>query len=109
MVVVGLRRLELGKDAPHVLLDRALGDPEPARDRAGGLRPDVVLVDVDLAAESGFELARRLHEQPRGAATQVILISTHDPDDFAELIASSPAVGFLAKSELSASAIGEPR
>jgi DNA-binding NarL/FixJ family response regulator len=76
-----------------------------ALDRAGELRPDVVLVDIDLAAESGFELARRLHEQSRGAGPQVILISTHDPDDFADLIASSPAVGFLAKSELSGAAI----
>jgi hypothetical protein len=35
----------------------------------------------------------------------MILISTHDPDDFAELITASPAAGFLSKSELSADAI----
>jgi Response regulator receiver domain len=31
------------------------------------LRPDVVLADIDLAGESGFELVRRLHDEPRGA------------------------------------------
>lgn len=76
-----------------------------ALDRARQLHPDVVLVDIDLATESGFELARRLREQPGARATQVILISTHDPEDFADLIAASPVVGFLAKSELSAGAI----
>jgi len=35
----------------------------------------------------------------------LILISTHDPDDFAELVEASPAVGFLSKSDLSAQAI----
>jgi hypothetical protein len=35
----------------------------------------------------------------------VILISTHAEEQFAELIAASPAVGFLAKADLSADAI----
>jgi DNA-binding NarL/FixJ family response regulator len=63
------------------------------------LRPDVVLVDVSLGKESGFELARRL----RGVT--VILISTASVADFAELVARSPAAGFLSKSELSAEGI----
>jgi hypothetical protein len=35
----------------------------------------------------------------------VILISTHAEQDYAELIAASPAVGFLRKTALSAAAI----
>lgn len=35
----------------------------------------------------------------------MILISTHAQEEFAELIAASPAVGFIAKAELSADAI----
>jgi hypothetical protein len=35
----------------------------------------------------------------------VILISTHSEADFADLIAESPAAGFLPKGELSADAI----
>jgi CheY-like chemotaxis protein len=76
-----------------------------ALQRAVALRPDVTLVDIDLGGESGLELARRLHREPGLAGSPVILISTHAEADYAELIAASPAVGFLAKSALSAGAI----
>ena len=69
------------------------------------LEPDVVLVDIDLGPESGFDLARRLVEIPDRAGTRSIMISTHDGADFANLIAGSPAIGFLPKSDLSATAI----
>lgn len=70
------------------------------------LRPDVVLVDVFLGEESGLELVRELTDDS-SLAVKVILISTHAEDDLEELISSSPARGFLAKSELSAQAISE--
>jgi CheY-like chemotaxis protein len=68
------------------------------------LWPDVVLVDVSLGEESGFELARRLAaDGARGAA--VILVSTRSEAELADLVALSPAAGFLSKAELSADAI----
>src|SRR5205085_5003517 len=60
--------------------------------RTEELDPDVVLVDVTLGRESGFELARRLAETDSGKRS-VILISTHAEPDFADLIAKSPAAG----------------
>jgi DNA-binding NarL/FixJ family response regulator len=68
------------------------------------LHPDVALVDVDLGAESGFELTEQLH---RVATTplSVILVSTYAEADLAEMIALSPAVGFLPKFALSPDAI----
>jgi DNA-binding NarL/FixJ family response regulator len=72
--------------------------------RAHELHPDVVLVDIALGAENGFDLARRLVEKDSGGAA-VILISTHAEADFADLIEQTPVVGFVPKSELSASAI----
>ncbi|HKC28338.1 MAG TPA: response regulator [Jatrophihabitans sp.] len=66
-------------------------------------QPDVVLIDIMLGAESGFELARRIAET--GTAASLILISTHAEADFADLIAATPAAGFVSKSELSAGAI----
>ncbi|UGS37157.1 LytR/AlgR family response regulator transcription factor [Capillimicrobium parvum] len=70
------------------------------------LRPDVALVDIDLGGESGFEPARRLSKEPRdGAAPYVILISTYDEAEYADLIRASSAIGFLAKSELSAASV----
>ena len=68
------------------------------------LRPDVVLVDVSLGEESGLELARRLVGDPARDAT-VILISTRSEGELADVIATSPAAGFLSKPELSADAI----
>ena len=67
------------------------------------LRPDVTLLDIDLGGESGLELARRL--QDHAGPAPVILISTHAEQDYAELIAASPAIGFLPKTALSADAI----
>jgi hypothetical protein len=61
-------------------------------------------VDVSLGEESGFDLARRLDADHAHEVT-VILISTHSAGDLAELIAMSPAAGFLPKCELSADAI----
>jgi DNA-binding NarL/FixJ family response regulator len=84
-----------------------------ALQRTAELRPDIVLVDITLGDESGFDLARRLAELDRGGAV-VILISTHSEADFADLIAESPTAGFLSKGDLSARAIrrivdgGEP-
>jgi CheY-like chemotaxis protein len=72
--------------------------------QAGMLRPDLILVDIGLGNESGFTLARLLASD--GQRADVILISTGAEADYAELIAESPAAGFLAKSELSASRIG---
>ena len=72
---------------------------------SGELRPDVALVDIDLGDEDGFEVARRLADPVAGRPAPIILISTYAESDFADLIAESPAVGFLAKSELSGQAI----
>jgi len=72
--------------------------------RSAELHPDVVLIDITLASESGFELVRQLSARDNNAAA-LILISTHAQADFADLIADSPAAGFVPKSELSADAI----
>jgi CheY-like chemotaxis protein len=69
------------------------------------LRPDVTLVDVDLGDEDGFELAQRLDAIPGGP--KVILVSTHAEEDLAQLIEGSTALGFIAKTHLSAQAIRE--
>jgi DNA-binding NarL/FixJ family response regulator len=70
------------------------------------LRPDVALIDIDLCGESGFDLARRLRDQPGQASVpHLILISTHDESEYADLIEASSAIAFLSKIDLSAAAI----
>jgi DNA-binding NarL/FixJ family response regulator len=74
--------------------------------QARALRPDVVLVDIGLGDEDGFELATLLARDGAGENVEVIMISASPGTDYTELIAASPAAGFLTKSELSATGIG---
>jgi two-component system nitrate/nitrite response regulator NarL len=73
--------------------------------RVNETNPDVVLVDIMLGSESGFDLALKLTTATQTRQAAVILISTHGEDDFRDLIAASPAIGFLPKWRLSARAI----
>lgn len=69
------------------------------------LHPDVALVDVDLGTENGFDLAEQLHRMATSPPLAVILVSTYAEADLADMIAASPAVGFLQKFSLSPDAI----
>jgi DNA-binding NarL/FixJ family response regulator len=69
------------------------------------LNPDLVLLDIDLGEDSGLALSHELAERAGDAAPTMVLISAHPERDFAELIAESPALGFLTKSELSKAAV----
>jgi CheY-like chemotaxis protein len=100
-------------EAASVLLERegvtvvgVASNTAEALRQARALRPDVILVDIGLGDESGFDLACLLTRDGQGGGAEVILISSYAETDYAELIAQSPAAGFLAKSELSARAIG---
>ncbi len=68
-------------------------------------RPEVALVDVDLGAESGLDVARALATADEPVA--VILISAYAESDLRELLDDSPAVGFLPKSVVSRSVIDD--
>ena len=67
-------------------------------------QPDLALVDVDLGAESGFDVARRLADLPDGGPS-VILISAESGSELAELVDTSGALGFVSKTDLSGDAI----
>jgi two-component system, NarL family, nitrate/nitrite response regulator NarL len=66
-------------------------------------RPDVALVDIDLGGESGLDVARDL--AALAPTLVVILISTHIEAEVSEMVAASPAVGFIPKSRLDAPAV----
>lgn len=95
-------------DAARVLLARegvdvvgVASNSAEAIQRVDELAPDVVLVDVVLGDESGFELARRLE----ASGSTVVMISTHAEADIKDLLPASGVAGFVPKSELSASAV----
>lgn len=70
---------------------------------AQALRPDVVLLDVQLPDFDGFEVAARL--RVAGVPSSIVLVSSRDASDYGEDIVSSGAAGFVAKGELSGSAL----
>jgi DNA-binding NarL/FixJ family response regulator len=99
-------------DAARALLERegitvvgVASSAAEALQRADELRPDVTLVDIHLGDRSGFDLVWRLHGNASLARSRTVIISTHAEEDYADLIAASPAIGFLPKTILSARAI----
>jgi DNA-binding NarL/FixJ family response regulator len=77
---------------------------DAAVERAEDARPDIVLIDVRLGAESGFDVARRIEERAAEAARRpvIVLVSTHPEDELADRMAAHPSVGFLDKTTVSA-------
>ena len=103
---------DLFLEAARVLLERegltvagVASTSAEARRQIRALQPQVVLVDIALGKENGFELVQQLVEDGLANEAAVILISTRSAEDFADRIAASPAAGFLTKGELSAPAI----
>ena len=70
---------------------------------ARALAPDLVLLDVNLPDTDGFAVAQELTGQADAPA--VVMTSTRDAADVAELVRSSGARGFVPKAELSAAAL----
>jgi DNA-binding NarL/FixJ family response regulator len=78
-------------------------DGEAALDAVRELRPDVVLLDVQLPGIDGFEVAERLAAEPEAPA--VVLTSSRDASDYGHRLANVPAMGFVPKQELSGAAL----
>ncbi|HWG74847.1 MAG TPA: response regulator [Acidimicrobiales bacterium] len=69
-------------------------------------KPDVILVDVDLGQENGFDVVEHLAAETE-SHQPVVLISAYPEQDLKDLLETSPAIGFISKSQLSANAIVE--
>jgi DNA-binding NarL/FixJ family response regulator len=67
------------------------------------LRPDVVLLDIQLPDLDGFQVAQALsaeHEPP-----MIVLISSRARTDYGTRVADSGVHGFIGKADLSANAL----
>jgi DNA-binding NarL/FixJ family response regulator len=90
------------ESAGFVIVGEA-ADGESALAAIARLRPDVLLLDVQLPGIDGFELASRLTQ--RGDAPQIVMTSSRDGADFGPLVEQSGARGFIHKADLSGPAI----
>jgi DNA-binding NarL/FixJ family response regulator len=79
------------------------GDAEAAVAETGRLRPDIVLLDVQLPGIDGIQASGQIAALNGGTA--IVLVSSRDRADLAGLDDDSPARGFIPKSELSGAAI----
>jgi DNA-binding NarL/FixJ family response regulator len=67
------------------------------------LRPDVVLLDIQLPGLDGFAVAELLAAAPD--PPRVVLISSRDAAVYGSRLGAAPARGFLPKQELSGAAL----
>jgi DNA-binding NarL/FixJ family response regulator len=78
---------------------------EEAVDMAASLRPDLVLMDVQMPGIDGLEATRRimsLDDPPH-----VLVMSTHESGSYEEPALAAGAIGFLPKSMFSMDALEE--
>jgi DNA-binding NarL/FixJ family response regulator len=78
-------------------------DGRSAIAEAARLRPQLVLLDIQLPDIDGFEVAERLGEVSDPPV--VILTSSYAASSYRRRLAHSPARGFIAKGELSGEAL----
>ena len=68
------------------------------------LRPDLVLLDVQLPDTDGFSVALELLSQ-NGGGPKIVLTSSHDASDFGPLVGRCGAAAFVPKAELTGAAL----
>jgi DNA-binding NarL/FixJ family response regulator len=78
-------------------------DGESALEQVERLRPDVVLLDVQLPGIDGFDVALSLS---RGSfPPRVVLTSSRDAVEYGERLRRAPVLGFIPKHKLSGRAL----
>jgi DNA-binding NarL/FixJ family response regulator len=86
---------------------RVVGEAKDGREaieQAERLRPELVLLDVQLPDTTGFEVARTLAHS-NGGGPAIVLVSSRDASDYGDEISACGAHGFVPKGELSGAAV----
>jgi DNA-binding NarL/FixJ family response regulator len=79
------------------------GDGDEALEAVEDLRPQVVLLDIQLPGIDGLAVAAEL--AGRAAPPAVVLISSRDAASYGPRLSATPSRGFISKSELSGKAL----
>ena len=81
----------------------AAADAREAVELTLDMRPEIVLLDVQLPDRDGFAVAAQLAEDIE--PPQVVLISSRDAAAYGRRIAEAPVRGFIAKRDLTGPAL----
>lgn len=92
----GLRAILDGSEGIEVVGEAA--DGAEAIRHAVDLRPDVVLMDLQMPGVHGVEATRRLRSDPRLKDTRILVLTTFDGDTETVAALRAGASGFLGKS-----------
>lgn len=79
------------------------GDGMSGIEAAIALRPDLILLDVQLPDISGFEVVERLRAE--GVSIPIVLTSSRDASSYGDQVRASGAAGFIPKAELSGESV----
>jgi two-component system response regulator NreC len=74
-----------------------VGNADDALEMAGKLKPDIVLMDIDMPGMVSFEAARQIHESIAG--TRVVFLSAFIHDNYIEQALEARAHGYLSKQD----------
>lgn len=101
---VGFRQLArlLFEQIGHVVVGEA-GTGTEALSKARRLKPDLVLLDIQLPDLDGLAVAASLTSETE--APSVVLVSSHEASDYGPRIENCGALGFIAKADLSAESL----
>ena len=80
-------------------------DGEEALAKVAELRPDLVLMDVQMPRLNGIEATKRILEQP--SPPRVLVMSTHESGDFGGPALAAGAIAFIPKAQFSMDALTE--
>jgi DNA-binding NarL/FixJ family response regulator len=90
------------EEAGFVVVGEA-ADGRSALETIAAVRPDLVLLDVQLPDMDGFAVTAELERS--GPDTAVVLTSVRPVADFGRRVSAASALGFIPKAELSGAAL----
>ena len=79
-------------------------DGRSALEAVERLRPDLVLLDVQLPDTDGFSIAMEVGKR-NGDGPTIVLTSSHDASDFGSIVGRCGAAAFVPKAELTGAAL----